>query len=274
VYLICRISTFVLAGLDLTHHSPFAVDLLSLTGELLKQQLSLFGAGTKQRASTNAHRGRQSAGARQARTAPKSQPAIVWLCYTLEDPLTKLCGEAAGYPEEVGMTITEMGIQIVIPQTLSVVDQWLWSKIQSFQHQRVSPDPTDMELFIIAVAGVGRFVFQCDNATALYDAWCSQLDRLARRADASPSPSYAQAVEVRAALVHAAGVPPAAYDGRAGPLDPLDIERVKMEMKAAEAAAARAEAAAGLDGQKNGQMKHSQVGECIECGHGLSVGMH
>jgi hypothetical protein len=74
----------------------------------MRQQMSTYGAGAKRRSlGVKPGRGRRSSSRdksavdAQMEEQQRRLEEVVWLCYTLEDPVALECGSAAGFPEEV-----------------------------------------------------------------------------------------------------------------------------------------------------------------------------
>jgi hypothetical protein len=74
----------------------------------MRHQMASYGAGAKRRSlGTKAKKSRRSSS--RAKDSVQAQleeeqrrlEEVVWLCYTVEDPVALECGAAAGFPEEV-----------------------------------------------------------------------------------------------------------------------------------------------------------------------------
>jgi hypothetical protein len=64
--------------------------------------------------------------------------------FVLDDPNEQL-------PEEVGMVVGDSGVQLEDATSHRIVAFWKWPKVVSYESEKQSDDPTDMELLHIQV---------------------------------------------------------------------------------------------------------------------------
>merc|ERR1711990_389593 len=91
---------------------------------------------------------------------PEQPPAMVGICYVVQEPLGEM-------PEVVCVAGRKRGIQVLENSTCQTLTFLPWDAVLEWKPQMQSDDPEDMELLSIEVKDLGLFVFECDDANEI-----------------------------------------------------------------------------------------------------------